>query len=79
LVIAQFSFIASPHRFAASTTGALPHQTPGHQRAADLQALVDASRGDVPLIKRRFRCSNCGSRLTDWVVTAKKPGRWNPC
>jgi hypothetical protein len=43
-----------------------------HQREADLQALADAGRGDVPLIKLRFRCSNCGSRLTDWVVTARK-------
>ena len=34
------------------------------QREADLQALVDAGRGDVPLIRLRFRCSNCGSRLT---------------
>ena len=35
-----------------------------HRRDADLQALIDAGRGDVPLIKLRFRCSNCGSRLT---------------
>jgi hypothetical protein len=34
---------------------------------------VDAGRGDVPLIKLRFLCSNCG-RLTDWVVTAKNTG-----
>ncbi len=33
-----------------------------HQRQTDLQGLVDASRGDVPLIKLRFRCANCGSR-----------------
>ena len=33
-----------------------------------------AGRGDVPLIKLRFRCSNCGSRLTNWVVTAKDTG-----
>ena len=41
-----------------------------HRRDADLQALVDAGRGDVPLIHLRFRCSNCGSGLTDFVVTA---------
>jgi len=29
-----------------------------HQREVDLQALVDAGRGDVPLIKLRFLCSN---------------------
>jgi Zn finger protein HypA/HybF involved in hydrogenase expression len=34
------------------------------QRDADLQALVDAGRGDVPLVEMRFRCSNCGSRIT---------------
>jgi hypothetical protein len=27
------------------------------QREADLQALVGAGHGDVPLIKLRFRCS----------------------
>ncbi len=41
-----------------------------HQRRADLQALVNAGRGDVPLIHLRFRCSNCGSRLTDFVCTS---------
>jgi hypothetical protein len=45
-----------------------------HQAPADLQALVDAGHGDVPLKDLRFRCSNCGSRLTDWVVTAKTIG-----
>ena len=29
-------------------------------------ALTDSGRGDVPLIRLRFRCSNCGRRLTDW-------------
>jgi len=41
-----------------------------HRRDADLQALVDAGRGDVPLVRLRFRCANCGSSLTDCVVTA---------
>jgi uncharacterized Zn finger protein len=45
-----------------------------HQADAGLQAVVNAGRGDEPLIKLRFRCSNCGSRLTDWVVTAKNTG-----
>ena len=45
-----------------------------YQREADLQGLIDTGRGDVPLIRLRFRCSNCGSRLTDWVVTAKNTG-----
>jgi hypothetical protein len=42
-----------------------------HQAPADLQALVDAGRGDVPLKDLRFCCTRCGSRLTDSVVTAE--------
>ena len=41
-----------------------------HRRDADLRALVDAGRGDVPLVELRFRCSNCASTLTDFVVTS---------
>ena len=44
-----------------------------HRQAfADLRKLVDCGRGDVPLIKLRYRCSNCagGSQFTDWVVTS---------
>jgi hypothetical protein len=40
-----------------------------HRRDADLQALVDAGRGDVPLSHLRFRCSS----LTDFVVTSTEP------
>jgi hypothetical protein len=40
------------------------------RRDADLQSLVDAGRGDVPLVELRFRCANCRSSLTDFVVTA---------
>ena len=36
---------------------------------ADLAALVAGGRGDVPLVKMRWRCGNCGSRLTDSVVS----------
>jgi hypothetical protein len=35
---------------------------------ADLAALVDAGKGDVPLVRPRWRCRNCGSRLTEFVV-----------
>ena len=49
-----------------------------HQAPADLQALIDAGRGDVPLIKLRFRCTVCGSRLTDSVVMAKDALRVQP-
>ena len=39
-----------------------------HQAFADLQAIVDAGRGDVPLKDLKFRCTKCGSRRTDFVV-----------
>jgi transposase-like protein len=48
-----------------------------HQADANPHALVDAGRGDVALIKLRFRCSNCGSHLTDFVVTSRdNPQPW---
>jgi hypothetical protein len=37
--------------------------------------LIDACRGDVPL---RWRCANCGSRLTDFVCTSKDAGQVQP-
>jgi hypothetical protein len=40
-----------------------------HQADADLQALVDAGRGDV-VNRLQFRCANCGSRPTDFVADA---------
>lgn len=53
-----------------------------HQADADLQALVESSRGDVPLRSLRFRCTNCRGRLTDFVVMAKdsqvQPWRTRP-
>jgi hypothetical protein len=48
-----------------------------HQRDADLQALVDQGRGDLPLVHLRFRCSQCGTGNTDFVVTSKdNPQPW---
>ena len=48
-----------------------------HQADADLQTLIDAGRGDVPLTQLRFRCSNCGSDRTDFVVTSRdNPQPW---
>jgi hypothetical protein len=52
-----------------------------HRDYADLQALIDNGRGDVPLIRLRYRCGNCpsGSRFTDWVVTNDyAPAPWRP-
>lgn len=42
-----------------------------HQVDADLEALIAAGRGDVPLRQLRFRCSRCGGRLT-------RPARGSP-
>jgi hypothetical protein len=43
-----------------------------HKAPANLQAIVDASRGDVPLRELRSRCTSCGSsRFTDNVVVAR--------
>jgi hypothetical protein len=48
-----------------------------HQADADLQAIVDAGRGDVPLTKLQFRCSQCGTDRTDFVVTSRdNPQPW---
>jgi hypothetical protein len=43
-----------------------------YQAPADLQAIVDAGRSDEPLKDLRFRCTTCGSSLTDHVTTAKR-------
>jgi hypothetical protein len=48
-----------------------------HQADADLQAIVLAGRGDVPLTELRFRCSQCGTDRTDFVVTSRdNPRPW---
>jgi transposase-like protein len=48
-----------------------------HQADADLRALVLSGRGDVPLMHLRFRCSNCGTDRTDFVVTSRdNPQPW---
>ena len=48
-----------------------------HQADADLQEIIDAGRGDVPLTELRFRCSQCGTVRTDFVVTSRdNPQPW---
>ena len=48
-----------------------------HQADADLHALCASGHGDVPLTKLRFRCPNCGTDRTDFVVTSRdKPQPW---
>jgi hypothetical protein len=44
----------------------------GRQDPADLQAIIDAGRGDRPLRDLKFRCTRCGSsQHTDHVTMAK--------
>jgi hypothetical protein len=48
-----------------------------HQADADLQGIVEAVRGDAPLTELRFRCSQCGTDRTDFVVTLRdNPQPW---
>jgi hypothetical protein len=48
-----------------------------HQADADLRAIVGAGRGDVPLTELQFRCSQCGTDRTDFVVTSRhNPQPW---
>jgi transposase-like protein len=48
-----------------------------HQADADLRALVLRGQGDVPLTELRFRCSQCGTDRTDFVVTSRdNPQPW---
>ena len=42
-----------------------------YQADADLQAIIDAGRGDGPLTGLRFCCSRCGTDRTDFVVTSR--------
>jgi hypothetical protein len=35
---------------------------------ADLADLITVGRGDVPLVRLRWRCGNCGSQLTEFVA-----------
>ena len=51
----------------------MPHQAP-----ADLQAIIDAGRRDVPEKDLHFRCTKCGSRRTDSVVMATGALRVTP-
>ena len=49
----------------------------GDQADADLQAIVDAGRDNVPLTELRFRCSQCHTDRTDFVVTSRdNPQPW---
>ena len=45
-----------------------------HQIELEFRKIVDLGKGDVPVVKLRFRCENCGSRLTDCVVSGSHLG-----
>ena len=48
-----------------------------HQADADLRAIVLNGRGGVPLTELHFRCSQCGTDRTDFVVTSRdNPQPW---
>jgi hypothetical protein len=49
-----------------------------HRAAADLRAIIAAGQGDRPVKDLRFRCTSCGSRLTDFVVTSRDAQRVRP-
>jgi hypothetical protein len=42
-----------------------------HQADADLPALVAAGRGDVPLVRLRWRCTRCRSGEIDMICTSR--------
>ena len=48
-----------------------------HQAFADLEALVESGRGDVPLSHLKFRCPSRSSDRADFVVTSRdNPQPW---
>ena len=46
-------------------------------RLADLTKLIDSGKSDVQLIRIKWRCAACGSRLTGWVAEGshQTPGK----
>jgi hypothetical protein len=48
-------------------------------RPADLQAIIDAGKGDVPLKDLKFRCAKRGSRSTDKVMMGRGSIGVQPC
>jgi hypothetical protein len=45
-----------------------------HSIDADLDALIRVGRGNVPLVNLRWRCENCRSHLTNFVMTGSHFG-----
>ena len=40
-----------------------------HSGNADLDALIRAGKGDIPLVRLKWQCARCRSGMTDFVVT----------
>jgi hypothetical protein len=40
-----------------------------HQIEIGFPSLVKQGKGDIPIVRLKFRCKNCGTRLTDCVVS----------
>jgi hypothetical protein len=40
-----------------------------HSVDADLDALIRAGKGDIPLVQLRWQCARCRSGMTDFVVS----------
>jgi ribosomal protein S27E len=40
-----------------------------HSQDTDFSALIAAGKGDQPIAKMRFRCTNCRSLRTNFAVT----------
>ena len=45
-----------------------------HQREVEFQTIVDQGKGEVQIVHLKLRCTNCGSRLTDCVVSGSHTG-----
>jgi hypothetical protein len=45
-----------------------------HQIEIGFPSLVEQGKGNVPIVHLKFRCTNCGSRLTDSVVSGSHLG-----
>ena len=45
-----------------------------HQREIEFQTIIYQGKGDVSVVHLKFVCTNCGSRLTDCVVSGSHLG-----
>ena len=49
-----------------------------HSGNADLEALIRAGKGDIPLVRLKWQCARCrSSAMTDFVVTGTHFGPAN--